>query len=220
MIKGIFVDFYGTIVHEDTKLVKKISKAVCETGNADNPGEVDEYWWKHFKELFENSYGDSFRRQRELELESIMDTIRHFESVADGEVFAREMFEFWRKPDIFEESKKFFEECPVPIFVVSNIDRADIVAAVEYHGLCPQGIFTSEDAQAYKPRPELFRLALEESRLNPNEVLHVGDSLSSDVVGAHRVGIKPIWINRGGRKVPDKVTAVNNLLEVLDYIKC
>jgi FMN phosphatase YigB (HAD superfamily) len=42
------------------------------------------------------------------------------------------------------------------------------------------------------------------SRLNtaPESALMVGDSLKSDIQGAHAVGMKAAWVNRPG-KVPD-----------------
>lgn len=49
------------------------------------------------------------------------------------------MFEHWIKPPIFEETKQFFEVCPVPIYVVSNIDSDDILQAIKYHKLKPAG---------------------------------------------------------------------------------
>ena len=126
------------------------------------------------------------------------------------------MFEYWVKPPIFEESKQFFDVCPGPVYVVSNIDRDDVLQAIEYHGLKPAGVFTSEDARSYKPRKELFEFALRSTGLAADEVVHIGDSLSSDVKGASSVGIKAIWVNRSNREVPAGVTAVKNLLEVFD----
>lgn len=218
MIKAIFIDFYGTVVFEDGEIVSKISQKIYETGNAKSIEQVNSYWWNSFKTLFENSYGDNFKTQRELEIESLKDTIAYFGSSEDGEKLSEEMFEYWVKPAIFEESKQFFKECSVPIYIVSNIDRADILAAIEFHGLSPQDVFTSEDAKAYKPREELFALALNKTGLAANEVLHIGDSLISDIKGAYSVGIRAIWINRSGKAVPAKVTAVSNLLEVLSYM--
>jgi len=216
MVKAIFVDFYGTIVFEDGENVAKISNRIYETGKAESVSQVDSHWWDRFKTLFENSYGESFRTQRDLETQSLVDTINHFDSSEDGVKLSNEMFEYWVNPPIFEEAKQFFERCPVPIYVVSNIDRADIMEAISYHGLNSAGVFTSEDARSYKPRKELFELALKSTGLSPEEVVHIGDSLSSDVKGAATVGIDAIWINRGGRTVPEGVTAVGNLLEVLD----
>jgi len=46
------------------------------------------------------------------------------------------------------------------IYVVSNIDRDDVIKAIAYHGLKPAGVFTSEDARSYKPRAEIFEMAL------------------------------------------------------------
>ena len=124
------------------------------------------------------------------------------------------MFAHWIKPPIFEESKHFFELCPVPIYVVSNIDRDDILQALNYHDLNPTGVFTSEDAKSYKPRRELFEFALKSVRIPADKVLHIGDSLSSDIKGASSFGINAIWINRNNREIPSNVTAVKNLLEV------
>ena len=209
MVKAIFVDFYGTIVFEDGENVAKISNRIYETGKAESASQVGGYWWDVFKTLFENSYGENFHTQRDLETQSLTDTITHFSSSEDGIKLSNEMFEYWVKPPIFEE-------CPVPIYVVSNIDRADILAAIEYHGLKPKDVFTSEDARSYKPRKELFEFALKSTGLSTDEVVHIGDSLSSDIKGASAVGINAIWINRSGKTVPEGVTAVKNLLEVFD----
>ena len=98
MIKAIFIDFYGTVVFEDGEIVSKISKMIYETGNAQSVSQVDSYWWNSFRTLFENSYGENFKSQRELETKSLIDTIEHFGSSEDGLKLSNEMFEFWVKP--------------------------------------------------------------------------------------------------------------------------
>ncbi|MGE7823236.1 HAD family hydrolase [Paenibacillus sp. NPDC093718] len=37
------------------------------------------------------------------------------------------------------------------------------------------------------------------------EVLHVGDSLTSDVAGAQALGIRAVWINRMNKMKPDHI---------------
>lgn len=218
MIKAIFIDFYGTVVYEDGEVIEIVTKEIYDTGIGSNTSEIDVYWWKEFQNAFIHSYGENFQTQRVLEYQSLEKTIKHFQSTADAKELSDRMFDYWMKPPIFEESKTFFKNCPVPIYIVSNIDRSDILKAIEFHGLKQTGVFTSEDAKSYKPRKELFELALKETGLSPNEVIHIGDSLSSDVKGANAVGIEAIWINRSGRDVPEGVVAVNNLIEVLDII--
>lgn len=221
MIKAIFIDFYGTVVYEDGEVIEKVEQEIFDTGNAVTKSEIGSYWWKEFQTAFHNAYGDRFETQRKLEFDSLEKTIQHFRSTADAEALSSLMFEYWVKPPVFEESKQFFDRCPVPVYVVSNIDRADVLQAIEYHGLKPAGVFTSEDAKSYKPRKELFEYALKSTGLSAEEVVHIGDSLSSDISGAASAGIKAIWVNRSNREVPEGVVAVNNLLEVFDteYLK-
>ena len=106
----------------------------------------------------------------------------------------------------------------MPVFIVSNIDTADILQAIAFHGLHPAGVFTSEDAKSYKPRKELFELALMKTGLKGNEVIHIGDSLSSDVKGATAAGIGTLWLNRFGKSVPDGVKSITGLLEAFRYV--
>ncbi|WP_306769282.1 HAD family hydrolase [Parafrankia sp. BMG5.11] len=44
--------------------------------------------------------------------------------------------------------------------------------------------------------------------LPPDAVLHIGDSLTSDVAGAHTLGIPTIWVNRSGRPRPADLTSI------------
>ena len=189
-----------------------------ETGCVDDRSKIGAFWWNEFQTMFMSAYGATFETQRELEYKSLEKTLNKFKSNANPAELSEMMFEHWIKPPIFDESKEFFEKCPVPIYIVSNIDTADILNALKYHGLKPTGVFTSEDARAYKPRKELFQMALQSVGLKGREVVHIGDSLSSDVNGAGALGINAIWVNRSLREVPAGVTAIGNLLEVLNVL--
>ena len=221
MIKAVFLDFYGTVVHEDGEVIKQITDVIMESGSVIDRSKIGTFWWNEFQTMFMNAYGETFETQRALEYKSLEKTLREFKSNAYPTELSEMMFAHWIKPPIFEESKKFFDTCSVPIYIVSNIDTADIVSALEYHELKPAGVFTSEDAKSYKPRKELFQLALHETGLKGNEIVHIGDSLSSDVKGASASGINTIWVNRSNREVPADVTAIGNLLEAFhtDYFR-
>ena len=47
-----------------------------------------------------------------------------------------------------------------------------------------------------KPEPSLFLAVCARLRLDPGEVLHVGDHVDADVVGAARAGLRSCWIRR------------------------
>lgn len=218
MIKAFFIDFYGTVVHEDGTVVKQISEILSKTGNGADVSEIDKFWGKDFRNKFEEAYGENYESQRELERQSIQDTIEHFDSDADADELADMLFEQWVKPPIFEDSKEFMENSPLPVYIVSNIDKADIGEAIQFHGLNPAGVFTSEDAKSYKPCGRIFDMALEEAGLRPNEVIHIGDSIGSDVKGARRKGIRALLINRSGKEVPDGVECISSLKDALSVL--
>ena len=62
-IKALFVDFYGTIVHEDGEVIKKITDIIQKTGVAEDKSEIDSFWWKDFQTMFQNSYAESIGRK-------------------------------------------------------------------------------------------------------------------------------------------------------------
>jgi putative hydrolase of the HAD superfamily len=49
---------------------------------------------------------------------------------------------------------------------------------------------------AAKPASSIFHAACNRLGFAPGEVLHVGDDVEMDVLGAHRAGLRSCWINR------------------------
>ncbi len=56
-------------------------------------------------------------------------------------------------------------------------------------------IIVGGDEPEEKPAPSIFSKAMSFAHVQPEEALHVGDSLSSDICGANRSGIKSVWIS-------------------------
>jgi putative hydrolase of the HAD superfamily len=77
-----------------------------------------------------------------------------------------------------------------------------------------------------KPHPAIFEHALSQMKVSPAEAVHVGDSYQADVVGARRVGIRPVLIDR---RLADPARAreehsdpelpvISDLLQLLDVL--
>jgi len=65
-------------------------------------------------------------------------------------------------------------------------------------------LISAESAGAAKPNPEPFRKVIELAGADhPSEVLHVGDSLISDVTGARVSGMRTVWVNRHRIEEPE-----------------
>ena len=56
----------------------------------------------------------------------------------------------------------------------------------------------SQDVQVVKPDPRIFHITAERAGCELTEMLHVGDSLKNDVVGARNAGVPCVWLNREG----------------------
>lgn len=201
MYRGLLLDVYGTLVHEDDDSLQAICAHVGELAGVE-PGAVAKEWGRRFQDACRAAHGDAFRLQRDLNRETLAETMRHFDVRGDAEDHCRPQFDFWRSPALFADSLPFLQQAGVPVCVVSNIDRADVQAALDLHRLPVDAVVTSEDARAYKPRPEPFELALHTLGLQADEVLHVGDSPSADIGGAGALGMDTAWINRKGRRTP------------------
>ena len=59
-------------------------------------------------------------------------------------------------------------------------------------------VIFSQDVQVEKPDPEIFHITAQRAGCELAEMLHVGDSLENDVMGAKNVGAPSVWLNREG----------------------
>ena len=201
MYQAVLLDVYGTLVHEDDAVLEPICEHIAKLAQVQTPV-VAELWWRLFRQANEESHGETFRLQADLSRDTLAATLRQLGVAADADQLCQAQFEFWRRPPIFSDSLPFLQQVGVPVCLVSNIDRDHLHAAMTHHDVEVAAVVTSQDARAYKPRPEPFELALKALGVMTSDVLHVGDSLTADVAGAAALGIKSAWINRSSRRLP------------------
>ena len=56
----------------------------------------------------------------------------------------------------------------------------------------------AQDVGCEKPDPRIFTFVLEQAGCAVEQLLHVGDSLATDVAGAQNAGAASVWLNRDG----------------------
>ncbi len=78
---------------------------------------------------------------------------------------------------------------------------------------------SAEAVRAYKPHREIFDEALRVSGLKAEEVLHVGDSVISDVRGAFSAGIRPVLLDRTGKQTCSEAAVIHSMDELLALIQ-
>jgi len=67
-------------------------------------------------------------------------------------------------------------------------------------------IVVSGDVGVGKPNPRIYEIMLSRLNVAPHQTVMIGNSLTSDVAGPQRVGMKAVWLNRAGHAHADGVT--------------
>ncbi len=88
----------------------------------------------------------------------------------------------------------------IEVGIVSNFDTR-LFHVLRGLGLADllDTVTISSLTRAAKPSPQIFRIALQKHALDPEEAMHVGDSLHEDVQGAGAAGLVGVWLDRDGR---------------------
>lgn len=131
----------------------------------------------------------------------------------DDPAMAREMAEFFRadrmrRHVVFPESREVLSRLGSRVRLgmitngASDIQRAKIRGS-ELAGYFDVILVSGEEGFG-KPRPEIFRLAIDRLEGDEASSIMIGDSLARDVAGAASVGIRSVWVNRIGLKAPER----------------
>jgi len=216
--RGVLLDFYGTVVEEDDLAVQAIVETIADERPGLSGRELGRLWWGGFSSALSEAHGAGFRTQRALEIEALGAVLDGVGSNLDPVELSQGLFDYWTRSALLPGTAGFISSCQVPVCVISNIDTADVHAAIKLHDLSLPMVVTSEDVRSYKPRPELFERGLELLQLSPSEVLHIGDSLSSDVAGANALGIDVAWMNTKGRELPNSARIHRQITDLRDIL--
>lgn len=82
----------------------------------------------------------------------------------------------------------------------------------------------SQDIGVDKPDTRIFLAACQQAGCTPSELIHVGDSLETDIAGANAVGATSVWLNREARRndtgiMPDhEIRSLAELVEIVSSI--
>ncbi len=112
---------------------------------------------------------------------------------------ARALIDHWSELAPWPETAEVLRAlgAKVPIAVATNASVALGRVAADAVGVPIDVLVTAEAAGFYKPRPEPYRMALEQLGLPASQVLFVAGS-AADVPGASGVGMDVYWHNRRG----------------------
>ncbi|MCZ6793180.1 MAG: HAD-IA family hydrolase [Planctomycetota bacterium] len=204
-IRVVFFDVGGTLLRVDPSVGDVYARAAREHGWEVDPSLLNARFRDAWKRNTARSAGRGHRTSDET-LRSewstvVRDTFGASLSSADLGALFEDLYEkfvgasAWRIASGARETLDALRARGLRLGVLSNWDSR-LPRTLEQLGLA--GLFdvhaVSYEVGFEKPHPRIFEAALERAGAPPENILHVGDSLESDIRPARRLGMKTLWM--------------------------
>lgn len=197
MIKAIIFDAFGTLFQvTNGGSARTIMKNITSNGIAVDEQEFLSEWKAFYKE--KTNVGSKFMTERDIFISRIQMFYERYHinrsAVQDADALLASAYErqvYDEVPMALKELSKQYQ-----IFIGSNTDNDVLDAVMKLNNIAVDKIYTSENLCCYKPNPEFYLQILTENHLKNDEVIFVGDSLTDDIYGPGRLGIKTVLVDR------------------------
>jgi 2-haloacid dehalogenase len=122
--------------------------------------------------------------------------------ISDGPLRAR-LMSLYERLGAYDDARPTLERlgaAGLKVAILSNGAPRMLAAAAESAGLAPllDAVLSVEQVGIYKPSPSVYRLALDQLRLWPSEIVFVSAN-GWDAAGAKAAGLRVAWCNRAGQ---------------------
>lgn len=193
--KYITFDAYGTLVQYQ---LSKVTREII--GDRLNPAEtekfLDDYHDERFAAIMEEyrPYETVLRRC----FAKVLAKYKLDYTEDDGDRMMASILSWPPFPDVPAALRKLRQYCK--LVIISNTEDRLIEKNIEVMGVPFDDYITAEQARAYKPCHKVFEYTLWKLRCDKSEILHVANGYEYDIIPAHDLGWKAVWINREGIK--------------------
>ena len=208
MLTAVFFDLYGTLAGFRPSRYEIQSEACAQFGITVTPeGVLKGYALADAYMAEQNAIHPVRRRDRQGKDEFFAEYERRVMEGAGVEVSSPRAAEIWRSvrqvPYALERfddvlpALEQLKERGLTLGLISNMNQ-DGASLTDSMGLSKVLDFavTSAEVGSEKPHPPIFLAALERSGARPDEAVHVGDQITSDIEGAANVGISAVLLDR------------------------
>ncbi len=231
MIKAVFFDLYHTLVRYEPPREKLQAQALKELGVTAEPDAfrrpiviADEFIYQEIarKSLSQRSREEQATLWAQYQRIVLREaSIEAEDSLVMG--LLQRMQGFKMKLVLYDDVRPTLDDLKERGLIrglISNVDR-DLNTLLKDTGLLPMldVAVTSQDAGVNKPNPEIFWKALRRAGVKAAEAIYVGDQYQIDVLGANKVGMKGILLDRNNFFADIKDSPrIQALAQIKDYI--
>jgi 2-haloacid dehalogenase len=192
--KWITFDAYGTLV--DFNLNPTIIERL---GPRAEQVDVDKLLAAAEQNRFEEVQQGEYRPYREILRASLKRTFEQFGleyTDEDGDALIAAVPTFGPFPDTPASLERLRTRCK--LCIISNTQDDLIAGNLEKLGVEIDRVITAEQARGYKPSLDVFRYTFRELGVDQDDVVHVAQGFNYDIMPAHALGLRRVWINRRG----------------------
>ena len=197
MLKAIIFDAYGTLFSTGTGSVDAAARILRKAGRDDIDARNFYARWKQLHRKHTSMPGE-FAIEDEIFRRDLHRLYEEYRIDSDADADVKIMLDTLGKRSAFPETRDVLAVLgrDFTVCIGSTTDTGYLMRDVERSGISIDHVFTSESLREYKPFPGFYRMILDALGIEASEALFVGDSLTDDVDGPQRVGMKACWINR------------------------
>ena len=210
MITAVFFDLYNTLAGFRPSRYEIQSEALADFGISVTPDGILRGYYLADAFMSEQNATKPVRSlSRDENRTFFAEYERRVLRGAGVEVSQEQAWQIWRrirKIDyglaLFDDTVPALNACRqmgLTVGLISNMNQSGDELA-DSMGLLPYIDFsiTSHEVGAEKPSPLIFERALERAEAQPERAVHVGDQITSDIVGAVNAGINAVLLDRDG----------------------
>ena len=214
-LRAVLFDFGGTLYDYDALAPgdRESLQMLAElAGCAADVGSVQLAYRNALRRVFRIYLERSFYLHRDMFRDAVIEMLRELGSEPNPDHLERYRRSQWdlhrrdfRLREGVPETLTELRRCGLRLGIVSNIDQEQLEHLSELAGLERyfDWLLSSERAGSCKPDSKIFAEALRRAECRPDEALFVGDSLSQDIAGANRAGLRSVLLwHRGDREPP------------------
>ena len=195
-------DCYGTLIQWDEGLVAAVEKIIAgQNGTGVDAKTLNKVYDKYEHALEEARPHKSFRAVASESLQLAMEELGLSYRPGDSEILTSAISLMPPFPEVVGAlgalKARGFKLC-----IISNTDDDIIAGNVAQLGGHIDRVITAQQAQAYKPRREIFEYAHDVLAVTKDEIVHICASPHLDLAAARDIGFRCIWIDRGTGRQP------------------
>jgi 2-haloacid dehalogenase len=201
--RAITFDCYGTLIDWEGEISTFFSRVLsaAHVEAVDVPA-LQRHWedlqfaaiahYRPYREILHDTMGQAFTDfglpYREADLIAFADSMGTWQPFPDTRASLAEL-----------------QRLGIQVVLITNTDDRIIAETVQHLGIVPDDIVTAQQAGAYKPAHQGFRLARHRLGLDIADIWHAGFGFKYDIVPATELGYTTVWVNRQGEARPSAV---------------